>query len=186
MVIVWLIGTLGNKFGHEWRLDIHSPGEAIRAIASQVDGFAEYLNQSQTGYELVLDGSPIDETQLDRGIRETLSIVPVIAGSGATASRIIGGAVLLGASFFLPAAGVLGISSVNLGLFGASMIAGGIVDLLSPDKPGNQDSFLVDGASINRAVQGSPVPVLFGERFIQPLPISIWVDNENINVDFVP
>jgi predicted phage tail protein len=68
------------------------------------------------------------------------------------------------------------------------MIAGGIVELLSPQTEENKDqsSYLSDGAQLTRIYQSQPVPVLFGTRYITPPPISVWVDNENIAVDWVP
>jgi predicted phage tail protein len=36
---VRLHGWLGERFGREWRLDVATPREAVRAIACQVRGF---------------------------------------------------------------------------------------------------------------------------------------------------
>ena len=40
---VYLEGVLGDKFGHEWNLDVASPTEALQAIAVQRQGFKQYL-----------------------------------------------------------------------------------------------------------------------------------------------
>lgn len=34
-----LYGVLGQKFGHQFKLDVASPREAIRALSAQIDGF---------------------------------------------------------------------------------------------------------------------------------------------------
>ena len=190
LVTVKLIGVLGKLFGYEWSLDIRNPAEAIRAIAAQVDGFAEYLESSNNKglvYRVTVDEEDIDEQRFYHPIRQSLSIAPVIAGAGAI-GRILAGVLLVGLAFVLPGIG-LGFAASTIGAFGVSLISGGIVELLSPqsdDKNTDQGSFLSDGAQLTRAYQGQPVPVLFGERFIQPIPISIFVQNEDIAVNFVP
>jgi predicted phage tail protein len=183
MVDVYLMGRLGELFGNHWRLDIITPTEAIRAINAQSIGFANYLNSTQE-YELVVDdrGNDFD---LNCYIDRSMTICPIIAGAGGAIGRIIVGAALLGASLVFPGA-ILGVSSGMIGLYGASMILGGVVQLLSDQNENSEESFLFDASGVSRAVQGAPVPVLFGERIISPVPISVAVDNENISVNFVP
>ncbi len=187
LVTVNLIGVLGKLFGKKWNLDIRNPAEAIRAIAAQVEGFAEYLDSSNNRglvYRVTVDENDIDEEKIYHPIRQSLSIAPVIVGAGAV-GRIVSGAALLGLSFVLPGIG-LGFAAQAVGLLGISLVSGGIVELLSPqpEKDNDKSSFQSDGAQLTRAYQGQPVPVLFGERYIQPPPISIWIDNENIAVDW--
>lgn len=179
MIKVFLLGELGKLFGEEWELFVRTPIEAIRAIHAQVEGFANHLNSTQS-YELIVDDLGSD-FRLDSHVRESVTITPVIAGAGGTTGRILMGAALLGASLIFPGA-ILGVSSATIGLFGASMIFGGIIELLSDQKDGSQESFLFDASGVSRAQQGSPVPILFGERLINPIPISVRVDNENIAV----
>lgn len=182
MINVCLMGELGNLFGKDWQLDIRSPIEAIRAINAQVDGFFQYLNNNQE-YELIVDdrGNDFD---LDCYVSKSITFCPVIGGAGAV-GRIITGVALLGASLIFPGA-ILGLSSATIGLFGASMILGGVTELLSEQQEHSQESFLFDASGASRAVQGAPIPILFGTRIISPVPISVLVDNENISVDFVP
>lgn len=183
MINVCLMGALGDLFGTNWRLDVRSPVEAIRAINAQVDGFANYLNSNQL-YEIIVDDRG-DNFSLESSIVESITICPTIAGAGGTLGRIITGVALLGASLIFPGA-ILGLSSATIGLFGASMILGGVVELLSEQKESKGESFLFDASGISRAVQGAPVPILFGTRVISPIPISILVENENVSIDFVP
>lgn len=182
MVNVYLFGQLGELFGREWKLNVRSPDEAIRAIAAQIDGFVEYLNSNQE-YVLDVDGQGSITEPCAQAI-DWISIAPYIAGSGAE-GRILTGAALLGASLIFPGA-ILGFSSATIGLFGASMIFGGVLELLSEQNESNGESFLFDASGVSRAVQGAPVPVLFGTRLISPIPISVLVDNENISINFVP
>lgn len=38
-----LYGVLGQKFGHQFKLDVASPREAIRALSAQIDGFENFM-----------------------------------------------------------------------------------------------------------------------------------------------
>lgn len=188
LVTVSLLGKLGELFGYEWELAIRSPAEAIRAIAAQAEGFVEYLSSSHNRgmvYQVLVDEQEIDEEQLLYPVRERLSIVPIIAGAGAV-GKILGGLALVALS--IVTVGIIGPLALQFAYTtGIALISGGIVEALSPQEKatGGGQSYLSDGSQIARAYQGQPVPVLFGSRFISPVPISVWVDNENIPVDFV-
>jgi predicted phage tail protein len=91
LVTVSLIGVLGKLFGKKWQLDIRNPAEAIRAIAAQVEGFAEYLDSSNNRglvYRVTVDEDDIDKEKIYHPIRQSLSIAPVIVGAGAV-GRIV-------------------------------------------------------------------------------------------------
>ena len=82
---------------------------------------------------------------------------------------------------------ILGISSLSIGLVGASLIYGGVSSLLSakPTDQKNQNSFVLDASGQPRSYQGDPIPVLFGDWWIENPPvISLWLDTENIPVDW--
>jgi predicted phage tail protein len=175
LIKISLLGQLGQLFGKTWNLDVQTPAEAIRAIAVQTPGFADYLNTNQE-YEVIVDDG--DDFVLESQINRTISFCPYIAGSGAV-GRIILGVALIGASLLIPG-GILGVASTTIGLFGASMILGGITQLLSPQEQNDsegKESFLYDASGVSRAVQGAPVPLLYGERIFAPVPISVVVDN---------
>ena len=177
-----------KKFGN-FKLDVRNAAEALRAIDTLIGGdrFRQEIDTDYP-YEIIVDGgrkidgdNPADLALLK--IEKTLDICPVVGGAGAV-GRIILGVVLVGISFFMPAA-LLGLSSTTVGLFGASLIIGGIMNLLSPQQTTyNGNNF--DASSVNRGVQGQPVPMLFGERYIQPVPISVWVTNNNVDVYYNP
>ena len=184
MIVITLLGHL-KRFG-TFKMDVQTAAEAVRAIESQCEGFRDALNNNVL-YELIIDegreaANSMELAQLT--IQHSLTICPVVSGSGAIA-RIIIGVVLVGISFFMPAA-FLGLSSTTVGLFGASLIIGGITQLLSPQQEQTYNGNNFDASSINRAVQGQPVPILFGQRFVTPLPISTWVTNQNVSVYYNP
>lgn len=188
MIIIRLFGHL-KKFGN-FELNIRNAAEALRAIDTLIGGdlFKQAID-TEYPYEIIVDGgrkiggdNPADLALLK--IDKTLDICPVVGGAGAV-GRIILGVVLVGISFFMPAA-LLGLSSTTVGLFGASLIIGGIMNLLSPQQQQTYNGNNFDASSVNRAVQGQPVPLLFGKRYIQPIPISVWVTNNNVSVNFNP
>lgn len=188
MIVIRLFGHL-KKFGN-FKLDVRNAAEALRAIDTLVGGdrFRQEIDTDYP-YEIIVDGgrkiggdNPADLALLK--IEKTLDICPIVGGAGAV-GRIILGVVLVGISFFMPAA-LLGLSSTTVGLFGASLIIGGIMNLLSPQQTQTYNGNNFDAASVNRGIQGQPVPMLFGERYIQPVPISVWVTNNNVDVYYNP
>lgn len=181
---VRLIGKLGQTFGREHQFDISSPAEAIRALCANFESFRPYLLESESQgvgysiYTLTQDRTlgTMDETQLQLSLEEleTVIIAPVIAGSGGGFGKILLGGALLAGSFFMPGstalfgAKLLTISSTSVGLIGASMIFGGISQLISPTNKTPKDkkqSYLFDQAA-QTGSQGQPVPVLYGTRII--------------------
>lgn len=177
MVKIKLLGELGRKFGREFDLQIDTPIEAIRAIGCQVRGFLEYLEQSSNngvGYQLVTtDPFGLTEEQLGWYVRgEYLIIAPRLELEGGV-FRIIAGVALVGLALAVPG-GVFGVSATTIGLMGASLILGGISQLLTP-KPKATDSKKDDSFLIDRAAetgrQGSPVPIWIGECYIQDLTV---------------
>lgn len=189
LVKVKLLGVLGKKFGREFELDIRTPAEAIRAIASQINGFAGFLESSESqglAYRVVtLCPEGLDEQGLLLPIEgQRLAIAPVVIGSGAF-GRILLGVALIGAAFLIPG-GFLGLSATTIGLVGASLVLGGISELLTakpktPKDKKNSESFLFDRAQ-EVGNQGSPVPVLYGTRYITDLAVI----SSGLSVDEIP
>jgi predicted phage tail protein len=188
MITVSLYGGLEEWFGETVRIDARSPAEVIWALASQCEDFLQHIFDSAeegVGYRVIVDGGEIDPNGLELPIIKSVSIAPAVAGSG-DVGRIILGAVLLVGSFFLPVA-ILGISSLSVGLVGASLIYGGVSSLLSakPTDQKNQNSFVLDANGQPRSYQGDAIPLLFGDWWIESPPvISLWLDTENIPVDW--
>lgn len=189
---VKLLGELGRIFGREWDLLIKTPAEAIAALTANLgDRFVQYLYQSEEdgiAYRVVTDDPVgIDQDKLQFPC-DHLIIAPQISGRGGGFGRVLLGSALLVGSFFMPASvGLFGlaISSTTVGLLGASLILGGIHQMLSPvpktPKRGEtSDSFLFDNAG-EIGYQGLPVPVGYGRRIITDLPVvSVGITIEEI------
>lgn len=185
LVKVKLLGKLGQLFGREYDLEIASPAEAIRLLCASMPGMRYYIeNSEQRGVSWrVVKNKPEGISELDlhnpfRNSESTLVIAPIISGAGSFGRIILGTALLVG-SFFMPASiGILGlvISSTTVGLLGASLIIGGLAQMLSPQPktPKNREEkkgsiLFNDAAQPGR--QGMPVPVGYGLYFVTDMPV---------------
>ncbi|SUC35807.1 Phage-related protein, tail component [Providencia rustigianii] len=167
-----LYGVLGAKFGREHKLAIDSPREAIKALSVLYDGFEQFLaNAHLKGLEFaVFKGQRnIAEDELHLDTCEEIRIAPMIKGSkrGGFFQTMLGVA-MLGAAIFAPW-GTAFWASDMLGIIGASIALGGVVQMLSPQPHGlsmrqdadNKPSYAFGGA-VNTTAQGNPVPLLYG------------------------
>lgn len=167
-----LYGVLGAKFGREHKLAIDSPREAIKALSVLYDGFEQFLaNAHLKGLEFaVFKGQRnIAEDELHLDTCEEIRIAPMIKGSkrGGFFQTMLGVA-MLGAAIFAPW-GTAFWASDMLGMIGASIALGGVVQMLSPQPHGlsmrqdadNKPSYAFGGA-VNTTAQGNPVPLLYG------------------------
>lgn len=158
MQLVMLAGELGEKYGtqHEY-YNLRTPADAIKLLCVNHPGFQRDLvtaHENGIGYKLIQSGAAMgyDELHLPFGSKPMM-LVPVISGSGGSTSQILIGVGLVAASFLLPGAGLFGATSVfgvgalttaagtatlgtiigtSLSAIGASMILGGVANLISP------------------------------------------------------
>lgn len=155
MRTIHLHGSLKEKFGGPFRLDVHSPAEGVQALASQLPGFRHTLAQMQVkvirGKELE-SGWELDEQQVTFQGGRHYHIVPIIHGSGGGGTgKMIVGAVLLAAAFIFapPVVGALGptlgmgttisiggfslgITYSSLALMGGALLLSGVAMALAP------------------------------------------------------
>jgi predicted phage tail protein len=191
-----LSGPLGKKFGREYRLhlDTKTPAEATRALCWMLPGFKAYLAGAQArGVAFAVfrgkgkSAENITVHQLHEPAGDVIRFAPVIVGSknGGVLNVIVGvvliviGGLITGWSF--GAATPVGTAIAGVGL---SMIAGGIVQMLSPqpklnkggaDSAANQASYVFSGA-VNTTAQGNPVPVLYGRMIVGSAVISAGIE----------
>ncbi|PXV60651.1 Phage-related protein, tail component [Dyella jiangningensis] len=172
---VRLYGKLGQRFGrvHRFALDTNSVSEAIQALSSQCRGFQEWLvGAKDRGIAFVVFAGKrsVTEEELPNPVGATdIRIAPVLIGSksGGIGSIILGAVLVVAGAVlsFTPAAAL----SPYLYSAGISMIAGGVVQMLSPqakglhskDSSANQPSYAFNGP-VNTEAQGNPVPLFYG------------------------
>ncbi len=171
---VRLYGRMGALFGrvHRIELSTRTPAEAIQALMSQFPAIRSYLlNAKNEGrsFAVFTGKRNINRARMDFPTDEDIRIAPIIMGSKkAGVLQTIVGVVLV----------VVGVLTSEFGggfliPIGAAMIAGGVVQMLTPmpknkssaDSAGNQASDVFNGP-INTQAQGNPVPLLYGGPMI--------------------
>ncbi|MDF7648108.1 tail assembly protein [Erwiniaceae bacterium L1_54_3] len=191
-----LYGVLGATFGRVYKMSVETPQEAIRALCVVLPGFERFLNNSKKRgitYAVFSGKRNIskEELEIDRG-DDDIRIAPVIIGSkrGGILQTILGavlvvvGAVVGVMTSWTGVGGVIGSAMVSAGI---GLMAGGVIQMLSPQTPGlaskqdtdNQASYAF-GSPTNTAAQGYPVPLLYGQRRIGGAIISagIYVEDQ--------
>lgn len=191
MTRIELGGVLGKTYGRSHLRLIRNTSEAINALAKTLDGLEKFLNTSKSRgltYAIFKDKKNIGVDDFGFPVRgEVIRIVPVVIGSKkAGVLQTVLGAVLVAAGAvlsFTPWAE----ASPFLYKFGAAMMLGGVVQMLSPQPTGlaskqsadNRASYAFGGVT-NTAAQGYPVPLLYGRRRIGGAIISagIYVEDQ--------
>jgi predicted phage tail protein len=201
---VVLHGELAKKYGERHELEIATPGEAIRAFCANYSDFEKFVSDSESrnvGYRVIIDDTDMpDVSLLHLPFSQSVHVVPVIGGAKSAFGGILVGALLIaGAVFFAPAVvGALGptmglgaeafgvagfsVSFGQIALFGASLVLGGVSQLLSPQPKTaagataqtDTASYLFNGP-INTTAQGFPVPVGYGELIVGSSVISAGI-----------
>lgn len=188
-----LYGVLGQMFGYQFKLDVASPREAIRALSAQIAGFENFMlgaherglafaiftdsKAKQRGKKKavcfdassgrIISGHNIGETELDMTTDTTeIKIVPRVMGAGGDngALQLILGVVLIVAGFWN--GGVTSNMGVALIGAGAGMVMGGIAQMMVPkvDPNANQNQ---DGNRANYGFGGAVTTIAQGN----PVPV---------------
>jgi predicted phage tail protein len=190
---IYLHGACGRRFGRRFKLDVASPGEAIRALCTLRPGLREMM---RAGYwRLVVGpahvGNAIDLAYLHMNMGgQALHLVPAMpprGGDVGNVGKIVAGTVLMVASFFMP---YLAPMTFMLGL---SLAMGGISGLLTPTpqaqpgqqatdlapRPEDRPSFFFQGVT-NNSQQGGPVPLVFGTHLTGSIVVGGSINTQDI------
>ncbi|MGT3969061.1 tail assembly protein [Klebsiella grimontii] len=191
MTKIELSGVLGKTFGNVHHRLISTVHEAGAALSATIPGFEKFMNNSkEKGLTFAVFKGKKNISEDDLGFPvsgEVIRIVPVVIGSKkAGILQTILGAVLVVAGFistFTPVAA----AAPYLYSMGASMMLGGVIQMLSPQPGGlarkessdNKASYAFGGVT-NTASQGYPVGLLYGKRRIGGAIISagIYVEDQ--------
>ena len=195
MTTIELSGVLGKRFGKAHQRLISSCHEAGIALAKTIPGFEKFMITSEERgltYAVLKKEKNIGVDDLGFPITgEVVRIVPVVIGSkkAGVLQTILGAVIIAAAVIMGPAgAGVIASSTAwGVGISGASMMAGGVIQMLSPqpgglarkESPDNKASYAFGGVT-NTASQGYPVGLLYGKRRIGGAIISagIYVEDK--------
>ena len=191
---IYLHAELADEFGQEpFNLVAPSPTMIIRGMICQLgEQGAKFRKQILKGafeFVCIKNGKKTyihDEMTATMVVdADEIHITPVAAGSGRF-GQIILGVVLIVAGFALTAYGVpIGTSVTGAGL---AMVAGGIVQLLTPvpnvsalsnERPDARPSFVFNGP-VNVYEQGGPVQLVYGRIKCGTTIVSAGFDVERI------
>lgn len=175
VTIIKLSGPLARLFGREHRylLDRGTAEEAFSALRNTLDGFREAiaaLERRGLVYAVFRNRQNVSADRFELSGTREIRIVPVMRGSKrAGVLQTVVGAVLIIAGYAL--AGPTGGASMVLVPAGIGMVAGGVVQMISPQAKGlktsaapeNQPSYAF-GSAKNTTASGNPVPICYGNR----------------------
>tara|TARA_Y100000114_G_scaffold152597_1_gene171133 strand:+ start:2191 stop:2814 length:624 start_codon:yes stop_codon:yes gene_type:complete len=201
---VRLYGELADFIGYK-QLDavINSTADAIKFLICNFDGLEAHM--ADRYYKVIVNDEDIDKKELHNPIgKSDIHIVPIITGAGSNTGKILLGAVLIGASFLFPGAGMFGTSGLfgageavaggfltGVGTFtsaiGASLVLQGVSNMLFPlpEPPEFEDSedprisFSFSGIqNVSRA--GVTHPIVYGEVVTGSVLISAGVTTNDV------
>ena len=176
MTTILLYGQL-RQFGRSFRLAVRTPAEAIKALCVQIPGFERFISNAKSrGIEFALfrGSKNLEEKELGFEGSGDIRIAPVITGSKRAgvlqtivgAVMIVAGIIVSGMSFGLAAP--IGAAMISGGI---GLVAGGVIQLLSPQAGGLKTSAAPEntpgyafGSAKNTTASGNPVPLCIGER----------------------
>jgi predicted phage tail protein len=183
LTTILLFGQL-RQFGRSFKLSVRTTAEAIKALCVQVPGFERFLSNAKSrGIEFaVFRGKKnIGEGELAFGGEGDIRIAPVITGSKrAGILQTIVGVVLLAISYVFP------VTAPYLAPAGIGLVAGGVIQMLSPQAGGLKTSAAPEntsgyafGSAKNTTASGNPVPLCYGKRRVGGAIISAAIYAED-------
>jgi predicted phage tail protein len=192
-----LYGRLAKFVGQRvFEADVASAAEAVRFLLVNFPQLEKHMADQHYRVSVGKYALTLDELHDPAGQQE-IKIVPVLAGAGGATGRIIIGALLVVGAFFTGGAtiGLLGLAapvavSTVLATVGASLILGGVAQLLTPtpkiNAPGtpqdNNDprkSYSFSGIQ-QTSRQGVPVPIVYGETVVGSVVVSAGIDTVQV------
>ena len=195
-----LYGELAKFLGQKtFEAEVHSAAQAIRFLVVNFPQLEKHM--ADRYYKVNVGNWELTQEELvyPNG-QEDIKIVPVVGGSGGNFGKILMGAALIGAAFFVPNGLVFkeGISTgfgfaqagklaKGLVYLGASLALQGVSEMLFPlPKPkefkSEQDpqlSFSFSGTQ-NTSRAGTPVPIVYGEIVTGSVVISGAIDTQQV------
>ena len=174
-----LYGALAKFVGHRvLEADVATAAEAVRFLLTNWPELEAHMAQQH--YRVHTAGEDLTLDDVHNPMGREIQIVPVMAGAGAI-GRILLGIALIAVSAFVPIAAFgIGLNSALFGL-GASLVLGGVAQLLTPTPKTDEDegdpkkSFSFSGIQ-NTTRAGVPVPVVYGEMLVGGIVVSAGAD----------
>jgi predicted phage tail protein len=196
-----LYGQLAKFVGRRvLEADVATAAEAVRMLVANFPGLEQHMAEQYYRVTIGTYDLGLDEIHDPAG-QQDIKIVPVVAGAGA-AGRIILGVALIALAIAVPGLGAVagakaaatifgtGFSSLALsvGALGASLVLGGVAQLLTPvpkipqgpdtaDDPRKTYNF---SGIQQTSRQGVPVPCVYGLTLVGSVVISAGTDTVQV------
>jgi len=189
---VYLQGELGERFGNKFIVNTNSYGEIFKCINANRPDFMPYVrkcHEEDINFIIETEDGYLDQTDLITPITKgdvTISLAP--AGSKSGIAKILAAVVILfilGPMVFGAEGALMAIAqgTATFGQYaavvgfqmGVSLAIAGIQQLMAPDPAVDQDAptnYLFSGGA-NNAVEGDPIPILYGELRVPGRPIAV-------------
>ena len=189
---VYLQGELGEKFGNKFIVNTNNYGEIFKCINANRPDFIPYVrkcHEEDIAFIVETEDGAIDQDDLLTPITKgdvTISLAPAGSKSGiakilaAIVLIVVLGPMLVGAEGALAAiasgTATFGQYAAVVGFqMGVSLAIAGIQQLMAPDPAVDKDAptnYLFSGGA-NNAVEGDPIPILYGELRVPGRPIAV-------------
>lgn len=178
-----LYGKLAKFVGHRiLKADVATAAEAVRFLIANWPDVERHMSDQHYRVSVGTYDLGLEELHHPAGAAP-ISFVPVVAGAGAV-GRIIAGIALVAIGLFFPGIGALGVQ-ILVGV-GASLVLGGVAQLLTPtpganlgDKDPKVKSYSFSGIQ-NSSRPGLPISVIYGETVVGSITVSAGVSVEAI------
>ena len=193
-------GELAKFVGQKlFQAEIGTAAEAIRFLIANFPGLDQHMADRHYKGIGGQDSLAMDELHNPSG-QQAIKIVPVVAGAGGGFGSILAGIGLIAVSFLFPGAGIFGagfgvfgplapgaiatLETVGnaISMVGASLVLGGVAQLISPVATASmgstsdpRQSYSFSGVQ-NVIRQGVPVPIVFGEVIVGSVTVSAGID----------
>jgi predicted phage tail protein len=191
-----LYGKLAKFIGHRvLEADVATAAEAVRFLLANWPELEAHMSDQHYRVSIGTYDLDLEELHHPAGAAP-ISFVPVVAGAKSGILKIIAGIAIIAFAVVTAGAGLiagLGLgfgasTAISIGLVGASLIFGGVSQLLSPtpkvgqgaDKQDDpRKSYSFSGIQ-NTSRQGVPVPIVYGETLVGSVVISAGIDTVQV------
>ncbi|MDP9557861.1 UNVERIFIED_ORG: putative phage tail protein [Pseudomonas parafulva] len=177
LTTVYLSGPLIRKFFRkkDYLLDSQNTWEVFRALKATLAGFEQEIKRLEAmgmRFAIFRNRKNVGEDDFERGGATEVRIVPVIGGSkrGGGLQTVLG-VVLIALAYFNPFGYFSGPAVSAMYAAGAANVAGGVMQMLSPQARGLSQSGAPEnlpsyafGSAKNTTASGNPVPICIGDR----------------------
>ena len=197
---VKLYGELAKFVGYkEFEVELNTVGKAVSFLIHNFPKVERFMSPKY--YQVKVGNYDIDESELAYPVgQEDIHFIPAISGAGRGFGKILLGAALIGAAFFVPQGLALskgigtgfgfakaGALAKGMVYVGASLVLSGVSDLLFPlpepqkfsSEEDPQLSFNFSGVQ-NTSRAGTQVPIVYGEIVTGSVVISSAVDTNQV------